>query len=117
MLLLGAGESGKSTLVKQMKIIHGHGYTNEELLSYRPTVCDNLVSSMMAVMKAMLKLRINLADQKNRTYVMAVLQAKQGGPLPATVRPPACLPVPRSCHACRVIHQEVRCYTLASKLG
>jgi len=84
LLLLGAGESGKSTLVKQMKIIHGHGYTNEELQSYRPTVCDNLVSSMMAVMKAMLKLRINLADQKNRTYVMAVLQAKQGGPLPAT---------------------------------
>lgn len=55
----------------------GHGYTNEELLSYRPTVCDNLVSSMMAVMKAMLKLRINLADQKNRTYVMAVLQASE----------------------------------------
>ena len=37
-----------------MKIIHGHGYTNEELQSYRPTVCDNLVSSMMAVMKASL---------------------------------------------------------------
>ena len=83
LLLLGAGESGKSTLVKQMKIIHGHGYTNEELLSYRATVCDNLVTSMMAVMKAMLKLRINLADQKNRTYVMAVLQAKQGGALSA----------------------------------
>lgn len=89
LLLLGAGESGKSTLVKQMKIIHGHGYTNEELLSYRPTVCDNLVSSMMAVMKAMLKLRINLQDQKNRTYVMAVLQAKQGGALPASGLPDA----------------------------
>jgi hypothetical protein len=45
----GAGESGKSTLVKQMKIIHGDGYTSEELVSYKPTVCDNLVHSMRAV--------------------------------------------------------------------
>ena len=27
----GAGESGKSTLVKQMKIIHGDGYSQQEL--------------------------------------------------------------------------------------
>ena len=49
----GAGESGKSTLVKQMKIIHGDGYTNEELISFKPTICDNLVHSMRAVLEAM----------------------------------------------------------------
>lgn len=27
----GAGESGKSTVVKQMKIIHGDGYSPKEL--------------------------------------------------------------------------------------
>jgi len=31
LFLLGAGESGKSTLVKQMKIIHGDGYSTDEL--------------------------------------------------------------------------------------
>ena len=41
---VGAGESGKSTLVKQMKIIHGDGYTVDELKSYKPTICDNLVN-------------------------------------------------------------------------
>ncbi|PIK55706.1 Guanine nucleotide-binding protein G(o) subunit alpha [Apostichopus japonicus] len=34
-LLLGAGESGKSTLVKQMKIIHSDGFTVSELLSFK----------------------------------------------------------------------------------
>ena len=32
---VGAGESGKSTVVKQMKIIHGDGYQREELESYK----------------------------------------------------------------------------------
>ena len=30
-LLLGSGESGKTTIVKQMKIIHQNGYTDAEL--------------------------------------------------------------------------------------
>ena len=49
----GAGESGKSTLVKQMKIIHGDGYTEDELVAFKPTICDNLVHSMRAVLEAM----------------------------------------------------------------
>lgn len=73
LLLLGAGESGKSTLVKQMKIIHGDGYTPEELASYKPTVCDNLVHSMRAVLEAMGALRIDLGDQGNRIHVKTLL--------------------------------------------
>lgn len=73
LLLLGAGESGKSTLVKQMKIIHGDGYTPTELVSYKPTVVDNLVHSMRAVLEAMGSLHINLGDQANRAHVKTVL--------------------------------------------
>ncbi len=29
--------------MKQMKIIHGDGYSPDELKSYKPTICDNLV--------------------------------------------------------------------------
>lgn len=65
----GAGESGKSTLVKQMKIIHSDGFTREELQSFRPTVMDNLLSSMKYVLNGMGLLRINLQSAKNKVLL------------------------------------------------
>ena len=38
-LLLGAGESGKSTFLKQMRIIHGSGYKVSSLAISERTVC------------------------------------------------------------------------------
>ena len=49
-----------------MKIIHGDGFTQAELKSYKPTICDNLVHSMRAVLEAMGALQINLGDQVRR---------------------------------------------------
>lgn len=34
----GAGESGKSTLIKQIKIIHSQGFSRQELLSFKVSV-------------------------------------------------------------------------------
>ncbi|KAJ1919256.1 Guanine nucleotide-binding protein alpha-2 subunit [Mycoemilia scoparia] len=44
-LLLGSGESGKSTIVKQMKIIHQNGYTDDELAMFRSTIYKNVIDS------------------------------------------------------------------------
>lgn len=66
----GAGESGKSTLVKQMKIIHSCGFSHTERTAFRPTMLDNLLASMKYVLTGMGRLRINLQDPNNkvRTY-------------------------------------------------
>jgi len=64
LLLLGAGESGKSTIVKQMKIIHESGYSEGECLQYQPVVISNTLQSMMAIIRAMGLLRINFRDPK-----------------------------------------------------
>uniref|UniRef100_A0A4W3JXS9 Guanine nucleotide binding protein (G protein) alpha v1 n=1 Tax=Callorhinchus milii TaxID=7868 RepID=A0A4W3JXS9_CALMI len=69
----GAAESGKSTLVKQMKIIHSHGFSDEELASFKPAVLDNLLSSMKFVLQGMGILRINLAIPRNTTHAQTVL--------------------------------------------
>ncbi len=34
-LLLGSAESGKSTLIKQLKIIHNYGFEDNERLRYK----------------------------------------------------------------------------------
>lgn len=60
--MIGAGESGKSTIVKQMKIIHETGYSQEECEQYRPVVYSNTIQSLMAIIRAMGQLRIDFAD-------------------------------------------------------
>ncbi|CAG0883586.1 unnamed protein product [Darwinula stevensoni] len=62
LLLLGAGESGKSTIVKQMKIIHETGYSREECEQYRPVVYSNTIQSLMAIIRAMGQLKVEFAD-------------------------------------------------------
>ncbi|CAB5395509.1 unnamed protein product [Rhizophagus irregularis] len=49
MLLLGAGESGKSTILKQMKLIHDGGYSPEERESFKEIIFSNTVQSMRVI--------------------------------------------------------------------
>ena len=67
------GFSGKSTWVKQMKIIHTDGFTQGELSAYRPTMLDNLLASMKYVLTGMGLLRINLEHSSNKIYAEIVL--------------------------------------------
>ncbi|KZP09516.1 G-protein alpha subunit [Athelia psychrophila] len=66
-LLLGSGESGKSTIVKQMKIIHQDGFNHNELMTYRMTVYRNLVDSAQAIILAMRKIGVDCETPSNRT--------------------------------------------------
>jgi len=46
LLLLGAGESGKSTIFKQMKVIYGKNFTDEERKQQIPTIHSNIITAM-----------------------------------------------------------------------
>ena len=46
LLLLGAGESGKSTLFKQMITIYGRGYPESERKTFIPIIFNNVITSM-----------------------------------------------------------------------
>lgn len=42
-LLLGAGESGKSTFLKQMRIIHGQDFDQRAREDFRATIYSNVI--------------------------------------------------------------------------
>ncbi|KAF4112448.1 guanine nucleotide-binding protein G(t) subunit alpha-1 [Onychostoma macrolepis] len=62
LLLLGAGESGKSTIVKQMKIIHQDGYSLEESLEFIVIIYSNTMQSILAIVRAMTTLNLSYGD-------------------------------------------------------
>jgi hypothetical protein len=65
-LLLGAGESGKSTIVKQMKILHLNGFSNEERLEFRTIIIGNTIDSLKEILQAMVKLKIEFDNDERR---------------------------------------------------
>ena len=52
LLLLGAGESGKSTFLKQMRIIHGYRFAPDELNEYKITIFRNVIMGMKVCLTA-----------------------------------------------------------------
>ena len=53
LLVLGMGDSGKSTLIKQMRLIHGDGYTLCEQKSFIKYIYQNVLTSIQKLIKAM----------------------------------------------------------------
>uniref|UniRef100_A0A8D8UCV3 Guanine nucleotide-binding protein subunit alpha n=1 Tax=Cacopsylla melanoneura TaxID=428564 RepID=A0A8D8UCV3_9HEMI len=62
LLLLGTGESGKSTFIKQMRIIHGSGYSDEDKRGFIKLVYQNIFMAMQSMIRAMDLLKIQYAD-------------------------------------------------------
>eukprot|EP01129_Flabellula_baltica_P006899 TRINITY_DN2634_c0_g1_i1.p1 TRINITY_DN2634_c0_g1~~TRINITY_DN2634_c0_g1_i1.p1 ORF type:complete len:349 (-),score=70.40 TRINITY_DN2634_c0_g1_i1:24-1070(-) len=81
LLLLGPGESGKSTIFKQMKIIQDNGgYTEEELLSYKNIIYFNCLSQMRVVLEAAAFLQIQLQSQEALDEAGKLLQLPPNAP-------------------------------------
>ncbi|KYR02459.1 G-protein subunit alpha 2 [Tieghemostelium lacteum] len=60
LLLLGAGESGKSTISKQMKIIHQAGYSADERKEVKPTITSNILDNMKILLESMGRLGMTI---------------------------------------------------------
>ncbi|KAF1835155.1 guanine nucleotide-binding protein subunit alpha [Decorospora gaudefroyi] len=65
LLLLGAGESGKSTVLKQMRIINAGGFQSLERKTWRATIFNNLVSAFQTIYAAMQEDDTDFEDDNN----------------------------------------------------
>ncbi|TPP57063.1 Guanine nucleotide-binding protein G(Q) subunit alpha [Fasciola gigantica] len=68
----GTGESGKSTFIKQMRIIHGAGYSDEERRTFIKLVYQNIYMAMFTMIRAMESLRIAYENPANQAHAEAI---------------------------------------------
>ena len=56
LLLLGAGESGKSTIFKQMRVLYGAPLSTDEMRETSEVIHSNLIISMQALIQASIEM-------------------------------------------------------------
>lgn len=85
----GAGESGKSTIIKQMRIIHSRGFPEEERHQTRAVIYSNIVIAFKVLMDIMNAEHIDLEDpsRRVRTITCAVGSSQLTNCLKATGGP------------------------------
>jgi len=64
LLLLGPGESGKSTIFKQVKLIMLEGFNDQELNTHKNTIYANIVQSMQTLISGADDFGIELTNQE-----------------------------------------------------
>ncbi|CAD5223605.1 unnamed protein product [Bursaphelenchus okinawaensis] len=85
LLLLGAGESGKSTILKQMKIIHDNGYTEADAIQKKSMVYANVIQAMHYIVQGIERLGLNFSNSNSAEHarlIDAVIKKnKEGDPI------------------------------------
>ncbi|GAA5904351.1 hypothetical protein JCM6882_003203 [Rhodosporidiobolus microsporus] len=72
-LLLGSGESGKSTIVKQMKIIHQNGYSRDEMMLFRLTIHKNILDSAQGLVLALRRFKMEPIEEVNQVFADKIM--------------------------------------------
>ena len=61
--LTGCGESGKLTIFNQLNVIHRGGFSIEEKKSMRRVLQDNVLQSIVALLKGAERLKIEIEPE------------------------------------------------------
>eukprot|EP00761_Pharyngomonas_kirbyi_P009518 gb/GECH01009534.1/.p1 GENE.gb/GECH01009534.1/~~gb/GECH01009534.1/.p1 ORF type:complete len:356 (+),score=45.14 gb/GECH01009534.1/:1-1068(+) len=88
-LLLGAGESGKSTVFKQVKIIHQDAYTPEECAKYKDIIISNVYLCMQQLLRAARRFQLleEITDDDERAFADQVLSLRLPAREPLSLAP------------------------------
>ena len=77
---MGAAQSGKSTLFRQLELLHGNCFTTiYDRLSYRPIINENLLMSMNILIQQLphFQLTVMTPGAEKVNYVFKIVQEKR----------------------------------------
>ncbi|XP_065109992.1 guanine nucleotide-binding protein subunit alpha-12-like [Paramisgurnus dabryanus] len=75
-LVLGISQSGKSTFIKQMRIINGPEFSQQELIDFRRTVYQNIIEGLQELVVKKTKMGIPWENSANETHEMLVMSVE-----------------------------------------
>ena len=86
-LLLGEGDSGKSTIAKQMRILHSDGYSDQDLQNFKQVVHSNTIHALITIINAMQNLNIDFdeksADDNAKLFFLEIEKSQEKQITPA----------------------------------
>ena len=71
------GDSGKSTILKQMRIIHGKNYNTNDRKKYKNLVIHNIIDSIVRLVDAMKLFSLNFENKSNINGFNTILNCQQ----------------------------------------
>mmetsp|Transcript_52734 Transcript_52734/g.87353 ORF Transcript_52734/g.87353 Transcript_52734/m.87353 type:complete len:364 (+) Transcript_52734:89-1180(+) len=77
LLLLGAGSSGKSTFFKQLKVIHGDGFSNKDRRDYQAQIENQIITQMQKLIVRGRELMEDDGDSKYADLEIVSNEAKE----------------------------------------
>jgi GTPase SAR1 family protein len=76
LLLLGTGDSGKSTFVKQMKVIHKDGFSVQEVTKFQSVLQENCLQAMQRILSCD-EVRVPKSLRDDKQNVLEASELKQ----------------------------------------
>lgn len=77
-LLLGAGESGKSTVVKQLRLIHNKKPNKQELVTIGDSLHQNVIDCTKALLYACKKFKYEVIEEKHKNTAKFIMEFDEG---------------------------------------
>lgn len=71
--ITGAGESGKSTILKQMRLIYTEGFSQQERKEVRQVIFANLIVAFKIIAEEMRELQLEYRNGKSKVRLFPVL--------------------------------------------
>ncbi|KAJ3188171.1 guanine nucleotide-binding protein subunit alpha [Gaertneriomyces sp. JEL0708] len=79
LLLLGSSDSGKTTVLKQMQILHGNGFSTQERHAYRRRIFNNILESMQALIGGLQQLGVALPEEGAQQHIATITHCTLNG--------------------------------------